>query len=799
MRPYFAIVKDSFREAWRSWALWTVLALITIVLLLLAPIGASKKAVLGLQPLELREREGLLFLAMLVDSSEADGASPAKAVFEKLDPETRKEAARVVDKIAEELSDGKAQPGPLRQEIARASESLRGDLDAAMRKPDFYEADAWPGVNLRPEAFELKSQGLENLEPDRVARFNRVAMESAFPEFLYRTPDRGYVFSYLVWDANPDNALAITEEAFEDEVSGWLRFLMSWVFGSFGILIAIIVTAPIVPQTFDPGALSLLLSKPVTRLGVFLAKYVGGCAFVTICITYLVAGMTLLLGLRMGIWDWTFLYYIPTFVFVFAIYHSLSVTAGVVFRSTIVSISLVLLLWAACLTLWTAKSLLLEPFAVVPVSAAELIRSGEQTFAVTRTGGIYRRNEATDAWEEIFRSNEEPPFVQWRLGPTYDPSREALFAQRSFGFQFVDQMLSYATRDGAWRRKAGPTVGLPAQKLFFRPEVEVGEGDDAKTVPSELVFVGANGPMTLREDPLAEEPSAAASLVARFAGGGPFRPLVGRALRLDLPIEVAMHEASGDLAIYAQGELIWLALQSDGDYEVALRERFAEDDEEEERVLIDVGGPQDAPLLAIARADGSILPIRVERGEETKLEKMEPFAPEGDSVPKAVRVRPDGSQIAALFHVGTLWIHDLERGESEKPWIEGQGNLTAAAWFGNDDLAVADGRTGIRVLDADGYSLRERIDMPSDFWVGLYRWVVLPFYTIFPKPGEIDRTMTWLQTGEETRPTDLFARFVPSLDTPRTKLNPMAPIWSGLLFIGVMLTLGGWYFTRQEY
>jgi hypothetical protein len=455
------------------------------------------------------------------------------------------------------------------------------------------------------------------------------------------------------------------------------------------------------------------------------------------------------------------------------------------------------LLWASSLTLWATKSLVFEPFFVVPVSASELIRSGEQTFAVTRTGAIYRRNEATDAWEEIFRANDDPAFVQWRLGPTYDPSREALFGQRSFGFQFVDQMLSYASREGAWRRKTGTNVGLSAQKLLYRPEIEVGAGDEAKTVPPALVFVGSDGPMTLREDPLAEAPSAAASLFSRFAGGGPFRPLVDEPLALDLPIEVAMHEASGDLAIHSQGEALWLALQPDGEYEVVLRETFSDD--EEERVLLDVGGPKDAPLLAIARADGSIVPIRVVRGETTKLEKLEPFAPEGDNVPKAVRVRPDGSQIAALFHIGTLWVRDVERGESSKPWIEGQGNLIAAAWFGNDDLAVADSRTGVRVLDANGYSLRERIDMPSSFAVGLYRWIVLPFYTIFPKPGEIDRTMTWLQTGEETRPTDLLARFSPALDTPRTKLNPMGPVWSGLFFIGVMLTLGGWYFTRQEY
>jgi hypothetical protein len=698
-----------------------------------------------------------------------------------------------VEKIAAALQQGDG--GPLGQTIGQAVERVRSDLDDMLRKEGFYDAEAWRRVNLRSEAMELKSQGLENLEPARIARFNRVALESALPDFFPKTPARGYVFSYLVWDVNPDDALPITEESFAAEVSGWLRFLMSWLFGSFGILIAIIVTAPIVPQTFDAGSLSLMLSKPVTRIGVFLAKYVGGCAFVTICIAYLVAGVTLLLGLRLGIWDWTFLYYIPTFVFVFAIYHSLSVTAGVVFRSTIVSISLVLLLWAACVSLW-ATNYVFEPLFVGPVSANDLIRSGDQTFAVTRSGDVYRRNEATDEWEQVFRGNDEPLFRQWRLGPTYDPSRKALFGQRAFGFQ-LDQMLSYATRDGAWRRKTGPNIGMAAHKLIYRPEIAIGAGGDAAKVPPATLFVGANGPMELKEDPLSPAHNAAMSMLSRFTGAGPFRDRIDTPLALPMPFEVALHEASGDLVMYAEGELFWLSLQPDGSYQVALREKIEGD--EEDRVSIDVAGPVDVPLVAIAREDGSITPIRVARGEKPKLQTLPSFSQERDGVPRTVRVRPDGSQIAILFHVGTLWVRNVESESLHKPWIAGQGNLNVIHWFSEDELAVADSRTAVRVLDADSYSVRERIDLPAGFLVGLYRWIILPLYTVFPKPGEIDRTMIWLQTGEETQSTDLIARFSPALESPRTKLNPLAPIWTGLLFIGLMLAFGGWYFNRQEY
>ena len=39
MRPYLAIIKDSFREAFASKVLWVLLALITLLLIALAPLG----------------------------------------------------------------------------------------------------------------------------------------------------------------------------------------------------------------------------------------------------------------------------------------------------------------------------------------------------------------------------------------------------------------------------------------------------------------------------------------------------------------------------------------------------------------------------------------------------------------------------------------------------------------------------------------------------------------------------------------------------------------------------------------
>src|SRR5689334_9820770 len=43
MRPYLAVLKDSFREALASRVLWILILLITVVLLLVAPLGVTEE------------------------------------------------------------------------------------------------------------------------------------------------------------------------------------------------------------------------------------------------------------------------------------------------------------------------------------------------------------------------------------------------------------------------------------------------------------------------------------------------------------------------------------------------------------------------------------------------------------------------------------------------------------------------------------------------------------------------------------------------------------------------------------
>jgi hypothetical protein len=76
-----------------------------------------------------------------------------------------------------------------------------------------------------------------------------------------------------------------------------------------------------------------------------------------------------------------------------------------------------------------------------------------------------------------------------------------------------------------------------------------------------------------------------------------------------------------------------------------------------------------------------------------------------------------------------------------------------------------------------------------------YRYAILPVYTVFPKPGELDKTVQYLLSGKETAEVDQRS----DLSTAQKELDPWRPVWSSLAFMVVVLTLGCVYLERQDF
>jgi hypothetical protein len=120
-----------------------------------------------------------------------------------------------------------------------------------------------------------------------------------------------------------------------------IGFWLAWIAN----ILALISTAGIFPDFMAGGSIDLYLSKPISRLRLFLTKYFGGLLFVTLQASVFALSCFLLLGIRGGEWEPSIFLSIPLIVLVFSYLFSICVFLGVITKSTITALLLTLLLW----------------------------------------------------------------------------------------------------------------------------------------------------------------------------------------------------------------------------------------------------------------------------------------------------------------------------------------------------------------------------------------------------------------------------------------------------------------------
>ncbi|MFV1967197.1 MAG: hypothetical protein ACC628_17345, partial [Pirellulaceae bacterium] len=78
----------------------------------------------------------------------------------------------------------------------------------------------------------------------------------------------------------------------------------------------------------------------------------------------------------------------------------------------------------------------------------------------------------------------------------------------------------------------------------------------------------------------------------------------------------------------------------------------------------------------------------------------------------------------------------------------------------------------------------------------VYRYIMLPMYTLFPKPGELDRTFDDLLSSKNTTTDRDIAG---DLEAVRQNFNPWTPLWSSAAFMVVVLLIACVYMEYQEF
>ena len=175
MRPYYAIIKDSFREAMASRVLWVLLVIITVTLAGFAPMTYREEATTGI-----RERDveaWPLLIEKLQEASKSSEASPARRVWSMLD-ESGQKVVRQFQKLPDQPTMRDV------RDMQRSGREFFKSLDKALRRDDFYEEASFRSAPQSRDLKDLLNTPYDKLNQKDRLRANRLLLEAAFPEIL---------------------------------------------------------------------------------------------------------------------------------------------------------------------------------------------------------------------------------------------------------------------------------------------------------------------------------------------------------------------------------------------------------------------------------------------------------------------------------------------------------------------------------------------------------------------------------------------------------------------------------------
>ena len=755
MRPYLAIIKDSFREALASRVLWILLLLITVMFLGFAPLGWHRELTSRIGWDDLSRFEELA--RRLVNHHDKPETFEGR-IASMLSPGLNSELKSIVNSSRED-----------RRKERRVERDLSVELNKLLNRRDFYNDEAWSGITLNDEAQELLAQDLNQLTKDQLRRFNRLALKAALPRHIKQRPNRSISFTYFNWDVGVP--LPLTDEQFQEIVEATLVTYMDFFLGVIGVFCAILVTASIIPNMFDAGSINLLLSKPISRSLLYLSKFVGGCSFVLINSTYLVVGTWLLLGFRLDFWYPRVLLCIPVFLFLFILYYSVSGLAGLIWRNTIVCISVTVVFWLICFVVGNSK-VLIDTFVHSPNRVVRVMMVDDQLFAVLERDQTQLWNSEIASWQDVFSSSPffGASFLQMNVGPVYDPANQRLLQVQRGWPKF---RLFTAVQEDAWSAIEVGDAPSEIISLINEPDgrvLAVSPGSIARF--RDEILPAAERPRIFGFELPAPDQTAASDAV-----------ILKPAPSMSAAMQVAVSPTTGKLYLWNDGRLSVYQPQGD-DYD---RTEEVVLSEESQRAVLAVAGQH----LLIARADGVVNLLDAET-----LELEAEYRPEAKNSPRYAIVSPDGGYFGVVFHTRRFWGYDTEAAAPLDVRWQGQGDISAAAFVSDDELLLVDRGnqvTQYRLPDGDVVASWS----PSGSLMQRLSWYLIdPIYTIFPKPGALQSTTNYLLTGKESTS---IAQEIESLDSMYVKKDPWAPVWSSLVFAAVMLTISCVYIARQEF
>ena len=370
MNQFFAILKDSFREAMDAKVIWVLLGLSAIVCLITFSLSFKPDP-----PTEAFEKIVQKFT--IVFPERGKGKSPV-ILFDATSYNASNVQATSDSYSLRLTAKPSGNPMMRRGNFPRV-ETKDGNEAKGNEKniqPDSFRFAVvnWekPAGKSRTFGFGQNSPMVEGVEPQEVT--------PAEAEALSDSDLNTYIEQQFAIHAGMNNVTAkrVTtgvkepEYAFDvtihstEGVRGWptatkiffgavsipasfplgmvLWFVEEKIINGFGatltLLIGVIITGFFIPNMLRKGSLDLLITKPVSRPALLVYKYIGGLSYMVILTVTTVGGVWLVLALRSGFWNPDFLLLIPILTFTFAILYAFSTFVAVFTRSSIAAILL---------------------------------------------------------------------------------------------------------------------------------------------------------------------------------------------------------------------------------------------------------------------------------------------------------------------------------------------------------------------------------------------------------------------------------------------------------------------------
>ncbi|MCA9190510.1 MAG: ABC transporter permease [Planctomycetales bacterium] len=809
MRPYIAVLIDSFWEAVSNRVLWALLIGWALVLGALVPFGYVSERSFQLVSSDIQERGPLL--EKLARGLKGQGRASIQRVAERLETE-------FADRIRDYKADDVSGPRIRHSEIADA-------LNYSLKSNSLYDADTFPTAAARPRLKPLLDLPAESRSEADNEELNRELIQLAFPLELSSPKGERLWIGYAGFKIG--EPLIVSRRQIDEFVEPLvLFFIIKAGLGILVVFIAIVVTSPMIPDTFRTGSLHLLLSKPISRVLLFLAKFLGGCIFVLVNIAFVLIGLYFIAGVRFDIWNEGLLACIPLLLFVFVIFYSVSALVGLLWGNAIVSVVACLLLWLLCIAVGLLHGVMRQQLEIMP-QLTRIQQFEDHIVSVSERGELQVWNDQYSVWQpgiERDGGNRMRTF-----GPFYDADSRSLVV-KSFTRGPIGNFMSRSRKLDIIRLVADEQENTDTPEQVSSNEETSREVDAAgsPTVKSSKA-IGESSVGSVSEarekarwmsDPGPELPTQVFDVlevgneILAITRGGLFQldrgrlkaiPESAKFLGLDLKnlwglgtgflkvssedyvLNENAYSAAVDgqsaLVVYSSGKLDWLSLE-EGKL-VVLHTTELEADGTEAAIL-----QANQEYVVVVRDHKPMLILSPDF--QTTLHSIE--------LPVEIRnlswVPGTSQQLIAVTHSGELWELDCAQASFTKIEWPYSGQATVLNWSTDQKAWIGIEPNRAILFDFKSRKIEKELMPAASTFDMVYNWVVRPVYTINPKPAALDDSMAYLLSGDRTQNLGLVNT---DLEAAQVEIDLWTPIVSNVIFVVIVLGIGCLYVQRKEF